>query len=317
MSLRVLVTGGAGFIGSHIAQRLVARGDEVVVADDLSTGVMANVPTGSRFERLDITDASALRSFFVRQRFDAVVHAAAQFSVQRSLADPVGSWRTNVYGTQELLRLQNEQIGRFVFLSTGGAIYGETPRCATEDTPLRPISPYGREKRAAEELVHASSLPYAILRPANVYGPRQRGDLEGGVVAAFLHRYQERKELVVYGDGSAKRDYVYVRDVVDCVIAVLDRTDDGIWNVGTGIATSVNGLIQVLKRHLGDPPAGIRYAPARAGDLQRACVDPSKAARDGMWQPHYSLDAGLRELLATQSYVSLPARSSGPRPRLL
>lgn len=298
--LRVVVTGGAGFIGSHVAEGLLARADDVIVVDDLSTGVAANVPATARLERVDITDASALRAALAGSGADVVVHAAAQFSVQRSVRDPELSARINVTGTRNVLGLAREGVGRFVFLSTGGAIYGETPRCAREDTPLRPISPYGREKQEAEELVRAAGIPYAILRPANVYGPRQRGDLEGGVVAVFLQRYRDHKELLVYGDGSAERDYVHVSDVADCVLAAIDRPDSGVWNVGTGVATSIRGLIQSMRKHFGEPPAGIRHVPSRPADLQRACVDPAKAIRDGMLRPR-SLDLGLASLLAPWS----------------
>jgi UDP-glucose 4-epimerase len=294
--LRVLLTGGAGFVGSHIADHLVQRGDEVVIVDDLSTGVAANVPSQAHLERADITDDEALARVFARARPEVVVHAAAQFSVTRSVRDPEGSARVNVQGTANVLERAREGARRFVFLSTGGAIYGETPRCATEDTPLRPISPYGEQKMRGEELVRASGIPHAILRPANVYGPRQRGDLEGGVVAAFLQRYREGKELVIYGDGSAERDYVHASDVADCALAAIDRADSGTWNVGTGVPTTIHALMEIMRRSLGEPRGGIRYEPVRSGDLRRACVDPSRAIRDGMLRAR-SLEVGLQALL--------------------
>lgn len=269
----------------------------MTIIDDLSTGVRANLPAQARSEIVDIRDGDALRGAVEGARAEVVIHAAAQFSVARSMRDPEGSAHINVDGTQNVLELVRGTARRFVFLSTGGAIYGETPRCATEETPLRPISPYGREKMHAEELVRASGIPYAILRPANVYGPRQRGDLEGGVVAAFLQRYRERRELVVYGDGSAERDYVHVTDVADCVLAATDRPDSATWNVGTGVATTVRALLELLRRHLGEPAGGIRYEPTRPGDLRRACVDPSKAIEDGLLRPR-TLEAGLAALLS-------------------
>ena len=298
--MRVLVTGGAGFIGSHVADRLVARGDEVTVLDDLSTGVPENVPSRARFQRADITDAASLRSVAVGARAEVVIHAAAQFSVQRSMRDPESSGRINIEGTRNVLDLARDVSARFVFLSTGGAIYGETPLCATEGTPLRPISPYGAQKQRAEELVRGSGAAYAILRPANVYGPRQRSDLEGGVVAVFLQRYRDHKEVLVYGNGSAERDYVHVSDVADAVVAAVDRNDSGIWNLGTGTPTTIKRLLDIMREHLGEPPGGVRHVADRPGDPRRACVDPAKAMRDGLLRPRL-LEAGLAGLLSART----------------
>ena len=297
--MRVLVTGGAGFVASHIVDALIARGDDVLVADDLSTGDRGNVAAPADLRVVDVADADGLRRAFGRERLDAVVHAAAEASVVRSVADPAHSERVNVHGTANVLELARDaRARRFVFFSTGGAIYGETKECATETSALRPISPYGKHKLEGERLVRAASLPHAILRPANIYGPRQRGDLEGGVVAIFLQRWRDGHELVVYGDGSAERDYVYVEDVARAVLAALGRSDSGTWNIGTGVVTTVNGVIDALKRHLGEPPAGVRYAAARPGELQRACVDPSTAARDGLWRPAVTFVEGIGRCIA-------------------
>ena len=297
--VRVLVTGGAGFVGSHVAERLVARDDAVVVLDDLSTGVAANVPRGASLVHCDVSDAADVRGALAGEHFDAVVHAAAEASVIGSIEDPARSERVNVRGTANALDLARRAgARRFVFFSTGGSIYGETPECAVEDAPLRPISPYGQHKLVGEGLVRGAGLSYAILRPANVYGPRQRGDLEGGVVAIFLQRYREGRELVVYGDGTAERDYVLAGDVAECVLAAIDDARSDTWNVGTGVATTVNDVLACLRRLLGEPAGGVHYAPARPGELQRACVDPSKAARDGLWRARHSFEDGLRALLA-------------------
>jgi UDP-glucose 4-epimerase len=291
--VRVLVTGGAGFVGSHVVEALLARGDEVLVADDLSTGERTNVARGAELRIVDIANATELRSTFEGEPLDAIVHAAAEASVVRSVADPDHSERVNVGGTANVLELGvRARVRRFVFFSTGGAIYGETPVCAKETNELRPISPYGKHKLKAEELVRASGLPHAILRPANIYGPRQRGDLEGGVVAIFMQRWRDGRELVVFGDGSAERDYVYARDVARAVVAGIDRDGDGTWNIGTGVLTTVNGVIAALRTHLGEPPR-VRYAAARPGELQRACVDPAKAANDALWRPTVSFVDGV------------------------
>lgn len=303
--VRVLVTGGAGFVGSHVVEQLARRGDEVVVVDDLSTGDATNLPPRVPLQRLDIADAEALDEAFLGERFDAVVHAAAEASVVRSVAEPERSERINVRGTANVTALARA-VGarRFVFFSTGGAIYGETPTCATEDAPARPISPYGRHKLAAEGLVKASGLAHAVLRPGNVYGPRQRGDLEAGVIAIFLQRYRAGKELVVYGDGGAERDYVHASDVAACTLVALDRPEVGTWNVGTGVATSVNALVAALRRLLGEPKGGVRYAPARPGELQRACVDPAKAARELGWRARLTFEGGLRRLVESEARTS-------------
>lgn len=307
--MRVLVTGGAGFVGSHVVDHLVGRGDDVVAADDLSTGDARNLPPRVPLVRVDVADGEALAEALLGERFDAVVHAAAEARVVVSVADPARSERVNVRGTANVLaRARDVGARRFVFFSTGGALYGETPTCASEDTPPRPISPYGQHKLQAEGLVKASGLSHAILRPGNVYGPRQRGDLEAGVIAIFLRRYREAKELVVYGDGSAERDYVYVGDVAESVAAALAATRNGTWNVGTGVATSVNGIIAALRPHLGDPPAGVRYAPPRPGELRRACVDPGRAARELGWRARHSLDDGLRRLISAGANARSGAR---------
>lgn len=297
--MRVLVTGGAGFVGSHVVEALLARGDEVIVADDLSTGKAENVAPRAHLVRVDVADREALLRACGRLRLDGVIHAAAEASVVRSVADPAHSERVNVGGTAHVLALaKGAGARRFVFFSTGGAIYGETPACAKETDPPQPLSPYGRHKLEAERLVRSAGISYAILRPANIYGPRQRGDLEGGVVAIFLGRWRAGEELVVFGDGNAERDFVWARDVASAATAGLGDTRDAIWNIGTGVTTTVNGVLEALRRHLGEPRAGVRYAPPRAGELQRACVDASKARRDGLWLARTTFEEGIRRLVA-------------------
>jgi UDP-glucose 4-epimerase len=301
--VHILVTGGAGFIGSHVVEALLAREDEVTVADDLSTGERRNLPGSAHFVKVDIADGGALFQALGALRFDTVVHAAAEASVVRSISDPAHSERVNVHGTQNVLALaRHTGAKRFVFFSSGGAIYGDMDVSAREDDPLRPISPYGRHKIEGEKLVSAFGLSYAVLRPANVYGPRQRGDIEGGVVAIFLQRWRESRELVVFGDGRAVRDYVYVQDVARAVLRAVDARESGTWNIGTGVPTSVNGVIDALGRHLGEPPAGVRHAPPRAGELQRACLNPSLAIQDLGWRPQVTFDAGIA-LCVAQEHV--------------
>jgi UDP-glucose 4-epimerase len=293
--MRVLVTGGAGFIGSTIADALKARGDAVVVLDDLCTGDRANVARDIRLRVADISDAKALREATRGEAFDAVVHAASRTKVVESMEKPELYRRVIVEGTRNVVRLAEELDAKnLVNISTGGAIYGETPTRASESVPVDPQSNYGKFKADAEKIVAAAKVPNITLRLANVYGPRQRQDLEGGVIAIFLGRWKAGEKLTVYGDGSAERDYVYVGDVADAVLAASAGKWSGVYNIGTGVATSVNDLIASLSAILG-PPAGVTKAPERPGEIQRSCVDASRAKRDGLWQPRTTLIEGLRK----------------------
>ncbi|HEY8655426.1 MAG TPA: NAD-dependent epimerase/dehydratase family protein [Candidatus Limnocylindria bacterium] len=294
MSRRVLVTGGAGFVGSTIADALAARGDLVVVVDDLATGDRTNVSAGVELVVADIADQDALFAALGGRRFDAVVHCASKTKVVESMANPDLYRRVIVQGTAIVLGLAAATgARRFVNFSSGGVAYGETSACATEETPVAPISPYGIHKIAAEALVAAAATPAVTLRPANIYGPRQRADLEGGVIAIFAGRWRTGQPLVVRGPGTAERDYVYVGDVADAVRAALEHDVTGVYNIGTGIATSVNAIVSALTEILG-PPAGIVHEPLPAVELERSCVDPGKAWREFGWRAQTSLAEGLR-----------------------
>jgi UDP-glucose 4-epimerase len=202
--------------------------------------------------------------------------------------------RVIVQGTDNVLDAARQMgAGMFVNISTGGAIYGETPECARETLPLDPLSNYGRFKAQAEKLVEASRIPATTLRLANIYGPRQRRDLEGGVIAIFIACWRRREPITLFGDGHYQRDYVYIGDVADAVITALAGRHKGVYNIGTGIPTSVNTLVRELAAILG-PPAGVQYAPARPAEIDRGCLDITKARRDGLWSPRTSLADGLR-----------------------
>ena len=292
--MRVLVTGGAGFIGSAIVDALRARGDDVVVVDDISTGDRANLAPGVALRVADVSDAKALREALRGETFDAVVHCASKTKVVESMEKPDLYRRVIVEGTRNVVRLGEELHARMlVNISTGGAIYGETPVCASEAVPVDPISNYGKFKAEAEQIVAAAGIANITLRLANVYGPRQRQDLEGGVIAIFLGRWRRGEKLVVYGNGTAQRDYIYVGDVADAVLASFAGKWKGIYNIGSGVATSVNDLIAALTGILGPPP-GVTKAPDRPGETQRSCVDSSKAKSDGLWQLRTALIEGLR-----------------------
>ncbi|HKY52588.1 MAG TPA: NAD-dependent epimerase/dehydratase family protein [Candidatus Limnocylindria bacterium] len=296
--MRVLVTGGAGFVGSTIVDALVARGDLVVALDDLSTGDRANLAPDIPLRIADVSDAGALRDALKGEGFDAIVHCASKTKVVESMEKPELYRRVIVGGTRNVVALAEELHAQIlVNLSTGGAMYGETPTCAPEDIRLDPPSNYGRFKAEAEQLVAAAEIPSITLRLANVYGPRQRRDLEGGVVAIFLARWKSGEPLVVYGDGTAERDYIHVDDVVAAVLSSFAGRWSGIYNIGSGVATSVNDLIRSLSEILG-PPSGITHAPERPAEVQRSCLDSSKARREGLWRSATPLAEGLRRTAA-------------------
>jgi UDP-glucose 4-epimerase len=297
--VRVLVTGGAGFIGSNLVDALVARGDQALVVDDLATGNKKNLPPDIPLRIADVSDDRALREAMAGETFDAVVHCAARTKVVESMEKADLYRRVIVDGTQNVVRLADARgVGIFVNVSTGGALYGETPVCAAETAVVDPPSNYGKFKAEGERIVGASGVPNITLRLANAFGPRQRQDLEGGVVAIFEGCWQRGEPLTVFGDGTAQRDYIHVADVVSAILASFAGRWSGVYNIGTGVATSVNELIAAMTSVLG-PPAGIRRAPERAAELQRSCIDASKAARDGLWRQEISLEEGLRRTVAT------------------
>ncbi|MDO8562553.1 MAG: NAD-dependent epimerase/dehydratase family protein [Candidatus Limnocylindria bacterium] len=312
--MRVLVTGGAGFIGSHIVDALLARGDAVVVVDDLSTRSRDNLDPRAELVVADIADAAALN--IACGAFDAVAHFAAKTKVVESTEKPDLYRRVILDGTANVLALAVRRgASVFVNISSGGAGYGETPVCATEETPQAPAAPYGRLKVEAESLVAGAAgaaliasaagaalvagavLRGVTLRLANVYGPRQRGDLEGGVVAIFQERWRARAPLTVYGDGTMERDYIHVRDVAEATLAAIDRPVAGAFNIGTGVATSVSALIVAMSEVLGPPP-GVRHVAERPGEVRRSCLDCSKAARARLWASRTPLADGLRLTVA-------------------
>jgi len=296
--LRALVTGGAGFIGSHVAGTLDALGCHVEVLDNLSSGDPTNVPPGVPLRIGDIRSHADVRAAFGAARFDAVVHCAGQTSVLRSMLDPSLDWDVNVMGTRRLaMAAKASGVRRFVFLSSGGAIYGETPRPAGERTMPAPCSYYGLHKYVAEQLLQVEGLPYAILRPSNVYGPRQRSDAEGGVVAIFWQRLLAGEPLDVHGDGQQIRDFVFVADVVDAVLAALAIEDKVIWNVASGEATSIINLATAMATVAGRP-LEVRYRPRRPGDVARSLLSTVTLRATGLWGPPLPLVEGLRLTLA-------------------
>ena len=295
----ILVTGGAGFVGSHLARALLRSGHDVHVLDDLSTGDASNLPAGVTFHHADLRHEDEVRPVFEANRFGAIVHCAAQTSVARSMADPQLDYDVNVDGTWRLIRLAREHaVQRFVFISSGGAIYGELQKPACEDAPAAPLSHYGRNKLAAEGLLKAANLSYAILRPANIYGPGQRADLEGGVIAIFTERVQAGEALTIYGDGLQSRDFVHVADVVRAIQAALVSKDNVTWNVASGASTTVLQLVSLL-REVTETPVEVTFAPERSGDVRHSLLSAQRLAATG-WGPPRDLRDGLRQLVELQ-----------------
>ncbi len=295
--MRVLVTGGAGFIGSNVVDALDARGDLVVVVDDLATGDRGNLAPDIALRVADVSDERALREVLHGEGFDAIVHCASRTKVVESMEKAELYRRVIVEGTRNVVRLA-ESLHALILvnISTGGAIYGETEMCATEEAFTDPPSNYGKFKRDAERVIAAAQIPTITLRLANVYGPRQRQDLEGGVVAIFQGLWNKKEPLTVYGDGTSQRDYLHVSDAVDAILASFAARWSGIYNIGTGVGTSVNDLIAAMSEILG-PPAGVRHVPERPAELRRSCIDASKAGRDGLWHMRVPLLEGLRRTL--------------------
>jgi UDP-glucose 4-epimerase len=301
MGGRILITGGAGFIGSTIADRFLGAGWDVAVLDDLSSGKRENVPAAARFYPCDVRSAAAAEAV-EKERPDVLCHHAAQIDVRRSMSDPRYDVDVNVGGLVNLLgAAARAGVRHVLFASSGGAAYGETDRIPTpEDEPTRPVSVYGASKAASEIYLGvwraAHGMTVSALRYGNVYGPRQDPHGEAGVVAIFAGRLLRGEPCTVNGEGTQTRDYVFVEDVARANLLAAERRHDGALNVGTGVETDVNRIYRVLADAAGvaAPPL---HGPAKAGEQRRSCVDPSAAARALGWRPEVSLEAGLARTL--------------------
>jgi UDP-glucose 4-epimerase len=294
--VRAVVTGGAGFIGSHVAEALLARGDEVHVLDNLATGKRENVPAPARFHEADIrSDCDAV---FAEATPDVCFHLAAQADVRVSVERPGYDADVNVLGTIQVLEAAREQGTKVVFASTGGAIYGEVEsEPANEDAPRRPLAPYGTAKLAGEEYLQTYNRLYGtshvVVRYGNVYGPRQDPHGEAGVVAIFMNKLDAGERPRIFGDGRQTRDYVYVGDVARVTLAAA-ASGGGIFNVGTGRETSVVELLAAIQDVTGTSVEP-EFADARPGELQRSVLDIGLAERELRWRPEHSLRDGLGE----------------------
>jgi UDP-glucose 4-epimerase len=300
--VKVLVTGGAGFIGSHVADAFVRAGHAVTIVDDLSTGNRAWLPPEATFHALDIRSAE-LADIFAAERPDAVAHLAAQASVSRSVADPAFDASVNIGGGLNLLDCcRRFGVRRMIYSSSGGAGYGDTDVIPTpEEHPTRPASPYGITKVAMEQYVDAWGALWGMsgisLRYANVYGPRQNPHGEAGVVAIFCSRIMAGEAPMITGDGLQTRDFVYVDDVATANLLALERADvTGPVNVGTGVETSVNAICDALRMAAGSSAEAV-HGPARPGEQRRSCLSPRLAARVLGWRPTVPLGDGLSRTL--------------------
>jgi UDP-glucose 4-epimerase len=292
--VRAIVTGGAGFIGSHVVDALLAQGAEVAVVDSLVHGSKENVAAGAELHVRDIREP--LDDLFDTVQPEAVFHLAAQADVRVSVERPVEDAEVNVLGTVRILEGARHHGAQVVFASTGGAIYGDCTKAAPEDSPCEPLSPYGTAKLAGEEYLRAFNRLYGTrhiaLRYGNVYGPRQDPHGEAGVVAIFLGALSRGEQARIFGDGSQTRDYVYVGDVARATLSTIGH-EGGVFNVGTGRETSVAELYELCARVAGsDTPA--EHAPARLGELQRSYLDPTLAAESLGFRAMVDLEDGLR-----------------------
>jgi UDP-glucose 4-epimerase len=298
--MRILITGGAGFIGSHIQDRFIALGHDVTVLDDFSTGRREYLNPKSKLIEGSITDSDLVRRVFDEGKFDLVDHHAAQINVRYSFDDPVRDCRINVIGTLTLLKAMIDSgVPKIIFSSTGGAIYGD-PKIlpANEDTPLCPGSPYGISKMTCERYIRNLSdlhgIRFTILRYANVYGPRQIVKGEAGVVAIFTERMLQGKAPVIYGTGNNTRDYVYVHDVVEANALALEKGDGGTFNIGTGVETNVHEVYAAISDAFGNSAIQAQSGPA-VPEVGRIALDCKRAWSELKWSPRVDFKTGVVE----------------------
>ncbi|MCB0298330.1 MAG: NAD-dependent epimerase/dehydratase family protein [Calditrichaeota bacterium] len=310
--MKILITGGAGFIASNIADRYLELGHEVVIVDNLVTGQRENIPAAAKFYEMDICD-DALKNVFEAEKPDIVNHHAAQMDVRKSVADPAYDAGVNVLGAINILQnCVKYKVKKFIFASTGGAIYGEQDYFpADEAHPNRPLSPYGITKLTTEKYLffynHVHGLNYTILRYANVYGPRQNPHGEAGVVAIFSQRMLRNEQPRINGEGTQTRDYVFVGDVVKANELALSGGANQIFNIGTGIETDVNTLFRHIAAQM-DHEVPEVHAPAQPGEQMRSVLDASYIKKELGWEPTVPLAEGLKRTVNFfRSKVATPA----------
>lgn len=314
---KILITGGAGFIGSHIAWTLVAKGYEVHILDNLSSGKRSNVPKKAILHEMDVRDSESVFKLFAEYRFPIMFHQAAQMSVVRSVRDPRNDADVNILGLLTLLEAGKKNgLEKVVFASSGGVIYGDPVRLPQdEDHPLRPKSPYGIAKLACENYLRCYSethhLGYVSLRYSNVYGPRQNPESGAGVIAIFMKKLLTGKQPVINGDGRKTRDFVYIADVVSANLHALSHHEIGEFNVGTGTETDINTVFQTIRKICG-PDVPEIHGEDMAGEQERSCLDIKRARAVLDWTPKVQFEDGLRRTIAW--YIKQNHQAYAPSP---
>jgi UDP-glucose 4-epimerase len=321
MNQKILVTGGAGFIASHLVDVLIEKGHRVVVIDNLSTGKKENINKKAKFYKIDICSPK-IEEIFKKEKPQICFHLAAQINVRKSVENPLFDAKVNILGSLNIiqnfiqlptsifqLRASKFQPPTFIFASTGGAIYGETNKVPTpEDCPANPISPYGISKLTIENYLKFYKknfgLKFISLRFSNVYGPRQDPRGEAGVVAIFIEKILKGEKPTIFGDGNQTRDFIFVEDIVSaCLKAMEYKGKKEIFNIGTGIENSINELYEILSKLL-KTKIKPKYAPEKPGDLKRSCLDISLAKRELKWEPNFDLEKGLKKTINFFSQAS-------------
>ncbi|MEW6087296.1 MAG: SDR family oxidoreductase [bacterium] len=297
---KILVTGGAGFIGSNLADRLIEEGYEVVVIDNLSTGFRKNINKKAKFYKVDIRNKKKIDEMFAKEKPDFVSHHAAQMDVRKSLENPLYDADVNISGSLNILEnCRKYNVKKIIYISTGGAVYGEPEYLpADEKHPINPISHYGVSKHTVEHYLflynYIYGLNFTVLRYPNVYGPRQNPHGEAGVNAIFIEKMLKGEVPVIYGDGEQLRDYIYVGDIIEANVLALSRGDKGFYNIGAGRGISVNQIYALLQKIINFAEKAV-YAKARLGEINRIFIDSKLAGRELGWYPRVSFEEGLKK----------------------
>lgn len=297
---KILITGGAGFIGSHLVDILINKGFKVIVVDNLSNGKKENINKKAKFYKLDIL-SSGIRDVFQKEKPEIVVHLAAQINLRESLADPLKDAKINILGSLRVIEESlKTNVQKFIFASSGGALYSSGPFPSKETSKISPSSPYGIAKMTVEKYLEFFGKSYGLdwisLRLSNVYGPRQRYDKGAGVVAIFIYNLLHDKEIIIYGSGEQKRDFIYVEDVVSSFLEVVQKDTKNLtqrcFNVGTKKAESINNLLKIIAHYLQKEPK-VAYLPFKEGEMMKSCLDNSLIKNTLRWSPKYNLREGI------------------------
>ena len=300
--MRILITGGAGFIGSHLADRLIKNGDKVILIDNLSTGKKENINPKAKFYKIDI-QSPKISNILKKEKPEILFHLAAQIDVRKSVEDPIKDAKINILGSLNVIKnfyqesLKNTKKPKIIFSSTGGAIYGDAKIIPTPETyPEFPLSPYGICKLTIEKYLNyywkVFNIPYVALRYANVYGPRQNSKGESGVVSIFIDKLFSGENPIINGSGKQTRDFVFIEDIIEANILAMKKNKVGVYNIGTGKETDINTIFQKLKKITNSNLKAV-HCLEKKGEQKRSCLDYKKAQKELSWKPKYNLDEGL------------------------